>query len=220
MPDGLQRLLGALLAVLTAPVMAALGLLVRAETPGPAIFRAPRVGREGRIFTCYKLRTMHDRGSAVAHAVSISGDPRVTGVGRALRRTRLDELPQFWNVARGEMRLVGPRPEDPRFVDFADPVHRVVFRAMPGITGLSQLAYIRESDLLVGSEPDTLYRERILPEKVAIDARYLANRSASLDIWILWKTLRAMSGHVTPMSEIDRRCPSSRPLPVTPRGDD
>ena len=206
--------------MLTAPVVVALGLLVRAETPGPALFRAPRIGREGRVFTCYKLRTMHHASPAPGHAVSISEDPRVTRVGRALRRTRLDELPQFWNVARGDMRLVGPRPEDPRFVDFADPVHRVVFRAMPGITGLSQLAYIRESDLLVGGDPDTLYRERILPAKVAIDARYLANRSASLDLWILWRTLRAMSGRVTPMAEIDRRCPGNGRLAVVPGGED
>jgi lipopolysaccharide/colanic/teichoic acid biosynthesis glycosyltransferase len=207
-PDRLQRLCGAFLAAVTLPLVGLFGVLVRLDTPGPAIYRAMRVGRNGQIFTCYKLRTMHRSTEDRTSAISVADDPRVTRLGRTLRKVRLDELPQFWNVARGEMRLVGPRPEDPRFVDLHDPLHRAVLRARPGITGLTQVIYLREAVLLAGGEPDRTYRERILPEKLEIDARYLANRSAALDLWILWATFRALSGHLPTPQDIDRWAPA------------
>jgi lipopolysaccharide/colanic/teichoic acid biosynthesis glycosyltransferase len=116
-------------------------------------------------------------------------------VGGLLRRFRLDELPQLWNVVAGQMRLVGPRPEDPRYVDLDLPLHREVFTARPGITGLTQLVYHDEGRLLDHSEdPDAHYREEILPRKVAIDAAYLRHRSTKLDLWILAHTPLALLG--------------------------
>jgi lipopolysaccharide/colanic/teichoic acid biosynthesis glycosyltransferase len=127
--------------------------------------------------------------------VTAGRDPRITRVGGLLRRFRLDELPQLWNVARGEMRLVGPRPEDPRFVDLSRPLHREVFTATPGISGLTQLVFHDEGGLLDDApDPDAHYREKILPHKVALDAAYLRNRSTNLDLWILAHTPLVLLG--------------------------
>jgi lipopolysaccharide/colanic/teichoic acid biosynthesis glycosyltransferase len=115
-------------------------------------------------------------------------------MGRLLRRSHLDELPQLWNVARGDMRFVGPRPEDPRFVDMAQPLHRLVFGARPGITGLSQLVNADEETRIASADPEQTYREEILPAKLPIDAVYLRRRSARLDLWILAQTPRAILG--------------------------
>jgi lipopolysaccharide/colanic/teichoic acid biosynthesis glycosyltransferase len=195
MPDPVQRGIGAVLAILTAPLLLALGFAVRLETPGPALIRAERMGAGGRAFECLKLRTMGANRADHGPKVTVGRDPRITRVGGLLRRFRLDELPQLWNVARGEMRLVGPRPEDPRFVDLDRPLHREVFTTTPGIAGLTQLVYHDEGLLLDGaSDPDAHYREEILPHKVAIDAAYLRNRSTSLDLWILAHTPLVLLG--------------------------
>lgn len=195
MPDPIQRVAGLVLAVLTGPLLVALGLAVRIETPGPAIFRASRMGRGGRPFECLKLRTMRAARDEAGPGVTTRRDARVTRVGGLLRRFRLDELPQLWNVAGGQMRFVGPRPEDPRYVDFDLPLHCEVFTEPPGIAGLTQLVYADEARLLdETADPDGYYRERILPRKVAIDAAYLRNRSFKLDLWILAQTPRALLG--------------------------
>jgi lipopolysaccharide/colanic/teichoic acid biosynthesis glycosyltransferase len=123
-----------------------------------------------------------------------AGDPRVTRVGRFLRRTHLDELPQLWNITRGQMRFVGPRPEDPHFVDYGQPLHDLVFRARPGITGLAQLLNADEESRLVDADPDRAYREVILPRKLELDAAYLRHRSTRLDLWIIAQTPRAVLG--------------------------
>ena len=195
MPDPVQRIIGAVLAILTGPLLLALGLAVRLETPGPAFLRAERMGTGGHAFKCFKLRTMGANRSDHGPGVTAGRDSRITRVGGLLRRFRLDELPQLWNVARGEMRLVGPRPEDPRFVDLEQPLHREVFTATPGLSGLTQLVYHDEGYLLDDApDPDAHYREQILPRKVAIDAAYLRNRSTSLDLWILARTPVALLG--------------------------
>lgn len=140
--------------------------------------------------------------------ITIAGDPRVTPVGRFLRRTKLDELPQLWNVARGEMLLVGPRPEDPRYVDWQDPTHQRVFAATPGITGPAAIAFRNEEDVLATearslatldgrptvteSDLDRAYRKTVLPAKLALDAEYLDRRSFRHDLEILWRTVRAV----------------------------
>lgn len=194
MPDPVQRLLAGFLAVLTLPLLGILALAVRLGSPGPSIYPSERIGEGGRPFRCLKLRTMRWDPVGDGPAVTARADGRLTTVGRALRRLRLDELPQLWNVARGEMRLVGPRPESPRFVDLGDPVHREVFTVRPGITGLTQLLYVDEADLLDGGDPERQYREAVLPQKVRLDLAYLRHRSARLDLWILAQTPRALIG--------------------------
>ena len=157
---------------------------------GPLLHRARRVGEGGRIIEVLKIRTMMV--GDVGPRLTGPDDPRVTPVGRFLRRYRLDELPQLINVVRGDMSLVGPRPEDPAFVDWADPVHRRVFTAKPGITGLAQLQFHGEAELLGGADPEGRYREEILPAKVRLDSEYLDRRSTLLDMQILLRTIRAI----------------------------
>lgn len=203
MPDGVQRVIGLLGSLVLLPLVAVLAGLVRATSEGPSIHRAVRIGAGGRPFTCYKLRTMRRDAASAGPAISIANDPRVTRLGALLRRTHLDELPQLWNVARGEMRLVGPRPEAPEFVDLDDPLARAVFTQKPGITGPTQLVFADEAALLERDAPAASYRERILPAKLRVDAAYLAHRSTSLDLWLLGQTIRVVLGR-PPRPEVVR----------------
>jgi lipopolysaccharide/colanic/teichoic acid biosynthesis glycosyltransferase len=204
--DVVQRALAVVGAIATFPLVVVIAMLVRIETPGSPFHGATRIGRGARPFSCFKIRTMHTRGSMDSGpAVTGMDDPRVTRLGRILRRFRLDELPQLWNVAAGQMRLVGPRPEAPQFVDPADPLHRLVFSAIPGITGLTQLAFVDEARLLGGADPDLRYRSEILPAKLRIDAAYLQHRSTGLDLWILGRTVGVILGRPTTVAEIEAR---------------
>ena len=183
--------LGSLALVVAAPIMAAAAVAMRLTNDrGPFLFRASRVGEGGTLITVFKIRTMVP-GSDGAR-VTVAGDPRVTRLGQVLRRFRMDELPQLVNVVRGEMSLVGPRPEDPAYVDLSQPLHRRVFSAKPGITGLAQLEYLREADLLVGPDPERRYREEVLPAKLKLDAEYLDRRTTLLDLQILLRTVRTV----------------------------
>lgn len=189
----LDLVLSAPALVVVAPVLVGIALAMRlAGDRGPFLYRAERVGEGGATFTILKIRTMADgsRGAGITGAA----DPRVTPMGRILRRYRIDELPQLVNVVRGEMSLVGPRPEDPRYVDWSDPVHRRVFMAKPGVTGLAQLEYHDEARLLGGPDIEGTYRREVLPAKLALDAEYLARRSTRLDLQILARTVRAVLG--------------------------
>jgi lipopolysaccharide/colanic/teichoic acid biosynthesis glycosyltransferase len=193
MPDAIQRTIALLLSALTLPLVVVLAVAVRLGSRGAPIYAAARVGEGGRPFTCYKIRSMVTD-QAPGQRLTRAGDPRVTRIGRLLRKTHLDELPQLWNIARGEMRFVGPRPEDPHYVDFNQPLHDLVFRARPGITGLAQLLNADEETRLVDADPDRLYREVILPRKLELDAAYLRHRSTRLDLWIIAQTPRAVLG--------------------------
>lgn len=194
MPDAVQRVLGVLGSVATLPLVALLALAVRLDSPGPVFYPSVRLGEGARPFRCRKLRTMTWRPDAPGVGVTSRADARVTRVGRFLRSTRLDELPQLWHVASGRMRLVGPRPEDPRYADLSDPIHREVFGAKPGITGLTQLLYVDEAKELDGPDPELRYRRDILPAKLRLDLAYLRHRSTRLDLWILAATPLAIVG--------------------------
>ena len=154
---------------------------------GPVLYHGSRVGEHGRPFAVVKLRTMTSKHQG--SALTGRSDPRVTPVGRVLRRTKLDELPQAWNVLRGEMTLVGPRPEAPEFVDWTNPLHRYVFTARPGITGMAQLVFADEESLHDLSDPVRRYRAEILPAKLELDRRYLEHSSFRLDARILLATV-------------------------------
>ena len=185
--------LGSLGLAVASPILAGVAVAMRVSGDhGPILHRAGRIGEGGRMITVLKVRTM---------VVSTDGprltgphDPRVTRVGRILRRYRIDELPQLINVVRGEMSLVGPRPEDPAFVEMSDPLHRRVFTAKPGITGLAQLQFHDEAGLLLGTDPERRYRDEILPAKLLLDAEYLDRRTMWLDFRILLRTVGAVLG--------------------------
>jgi lipopolysaccharide/colanic/teichoic acid biosynthesis glycosyltransferase len=181
---------GALL-LLLAPLVAALALLVVTSSRGPALHRAARVGRGGHEFTMYKFRTMRAGAASAGPAITGRDDPRITSFGRALRSTRLDELPQLWNVLRGDMSLVGPRPEDPRFVANYSPADLEVLSVRPGITGSTQLAHRDEEQRLPADDPEAAYVRDILPRKIAMDLAYVRGRSFVGDVLILIRTVGA-----------------------------
>ena len=203
MPGVIQRLLAGLGLLVLGPFILGLAVLVRLTSPGPAFHRATRV-RPGGTFTLYKLRSLGAGAAGAGPGITRSGDPRVTRLGRILRRTKLDELPQLWNVVRGDMLLVGPRPEDPRFVELDDPLHALVFSATPGITGPTALAFRNEEEILaiaaravahavgrVVATPEDLdhaYRQTVLPAKLRMDAHYLATRTLRGDVGVLLQT--------------------------------
>jgi lipopolysaccharide/colanic/teichoic acid biosynthesis glycosyltransferase len=203
MPDAVHRALGLFTLAVTTPLLIVLAGLVKADSPGPALYQAERMGVGGRPFRCLKFRTMIWQPHGNGPAITMGNDRRITRFGKVLRRFRVDELPQLINVARGEMNLIGPRPEDPRFVDFDNPLHRTVFTSKPGITGLTQLAFVDEVSLLGSDDAtaDRLYRELILPRKVALDATYLSRRSWRLDLWIIARTFRAVIGGTAVIDE-------------------
>jgi len=175
-----------------APLLALAALAVRVSSRGPVLFRQVRVGRGGRPFTMYKFRTMAAHGSGPQ--VTASGDPRVTGVGRWLRRLKLDELPELVNVLRGDMSLVGPRPEVPRYVDLADPLWQAALTVRPGITDPVTVRLRHEEELLaaLGADPETHYREVLLPSKLRGYISYLERRTWWTDLRVLVETIWAV----------------------------
>ncbi len=174
--------------VLLSPLILLLSIWIKSDSRGPVLYRGERVGKDGRPFLMYKFRTMVLKADRIGPAVTYRDDPRITKVGRFLRRTKLDELPQLINVLKGEMSLVGPRPEDPSYVAHYNAQQREVLRVKPGITGPTQLQYRDEASMLEGDSADEDYLRRIMPEKVKLDLSYVQNRSLALYIKILWQT--------------------------------
>jgi len=180
--------------VLLGPVLLLVALAIKLTSPGPVLYKAKRVGQGGRLFYMYKFRTMVVGADQVGPRLTYRGDPRVTPIGRFLRKSRLDELPQLINVLMGEMSLVGPRPEDPLYVARYTDEQREVLSVRPGITGLSQLRYHNEASLLDGADLDRRYMEVILPIKLALDRDYIRRRSFSFDLKILGETILTLFG--------------------------
>lgn len=171
------------LLVVVMPLMVLLAVAIKFDSSGPVFYRCRRVGFAGREFAMLKFRKMHH--DAAGSALTSSSDARFTRIGSFLARTKLDELPQLWNVIRGSMSLVGPRPEDPHFVALYREQYAEILRVKPGITGLSQLAFARESRLLDGPDPEERYVEWLLPQKAGLDRLYVAARSISMDLRVL-----------------------------------
>ena len=169
--------------------LAALG--VRLSSPGPVFYRARRAGRAGTCFTMYKLRTMHQRQPGQASRITGRDDPRVFPLGALLRRTKIDELPQLFNVLRGDMSIVGPRPEDPDIVArHYTPLLRETLAVRPGLASPGSLYHYTHGDaLLGGGDPETAYVERLLPLKVTLDVVYVRNASLQMDVRIIGRTL-------------------------------
>jgi lipopolysaccharide/colanic/teichoic acid biosynthesis glycosyltransferase len=181
------------LLVLSLPLWIGIAIAIEIEEPGPILYRARRVGQHGEAFWMFKFRKM--RRDAAGPSLTVAGDERFTRVGRLLALTKLDELPQLINVMRGEMSLVGPRPEDPVFVDDFRDEFTEILRVRPGITGLSQIQYRNESELLVGDDFDALYRNELLPRKLDLDRYYARRRSLALDARILtWTAIAVVAG--------------------------
>jgi lipopolysaccharide/colanic/teichoic acid biosynthesis glycosyltransferase len=180
-----------------APVLAAAALGIRATSPGPILFRAPRAGRGGRTFTMYKLRTMRHAGAPDTRITAVN-DARVFGFGRFLRRTKIDELPQLLNVLRGEMSIVGPRPEDPEIVarHYA-PAHLQTLTALPGLSSPGTLYHDTHCvERIAGDDPVRRYLEDVLPLKAALDLVYVRRASFGYDLAIIARTLWTLLGRL------------------------
>lgn len=178
---------------LLAPAMGVIGILVRRTSPGPALYRAERVGRDGRLFTMYKFRSMYLQDSpGQAHTTGFN-DPRVTALGHILRQYKLDELPQLWNVLRGDMSLVGPRPEVADCVDLYTEEQRHILSVRPGLTDLASVEFVDLASVVGESDdPHAVYLEQVFQRKNDLRLEYVRGASWAMDLKILLRTLASV----------------------------
>ncbi|MEN6556424.1 MAG: sugar transferase [Anaerolineaceae bacterium] len=176
--------------LLLSPIFGFIALRIKLDSPGPVYFRGTRVGRYGKPFQILKFRTMYETPESYNGApITVSGDPRVTPIGKWLRRTKVNELPQLWNVLRGEMSIVGPRPEDPKFVQNWPPdVREEILSIRPGITSPASVIYHDEETMLKGSGFMDAYLLKILPDKLRLDQLYVQNRTFVTDMDVIAMT--------------------------------
>jgi lipopolysaccharide/colanic/teichoic acid biosynthesis glycosyltransferase len=195
-PEPLKRLFDVVLAMITLaitiPIWAGAAIAVRLSSPGPILYGGRRVGTYGKPFVMYKFRTMRVGCNETPALITAAGDARVTRVGRILRRSKIDELPQLVNVLRGEMSIVGPRPELPEFVSLDNPKQKEVLSVRPGITGPTQIAYRHEERRLDLARVEEQYRHELLPEKIESDLQYVRSRSLRQDLRLIMMTVRSL----------------------------
>jgi lipopolysaccharide/colanic/teichoic acid biosynthesis glycosyltransferase len=179
--------------VACAPILVVAGALVRLTSPGPVLFRQERIGRGFRPFTIYKFRTMVADAPQRGAAITCGDDPRITRVGRLLRATKIDELPQLFNVLRGDMSFVGPRPEVQRYVEMFADDYREILAVRPGITDLASILYRDEAAILGrAADPQAEYVERILPHKIRLAKEYRHRSSVLFDVGVILQTILAV----------------------------
>jgi lipopolysaccharide/colanic/teichoic acid biosynthesis glycosyltransferase len=176
--------------VLLSPLLAIVALLVKCGSPGRALFRHERVGRGFRPFGVFKFRTMVQDAPKLGGPITFGADPRITSIGKLLRNTKLDELPQLANVLVGDMSLVGPRPEVRRYVDMFREDYEIILQVRPGITDLASIEYRDEAAILGNAaNPEEEYVRRVLPEKIRLAKEYVRRQSLLLDMKIIFGTL-------------------------------
>jgi len=177
--------------ILVLPLFLALAILIKRESPGPIFYRGVRIGKEGKPFRIFKFRTMVLNAEKLGGTSTAADDPRLLKIGHFLKKYQLDELPQLINVLKGEMSLVGPRPEVKMYVDMMTEEERnVILSIKPGMTDLASLWNFHESEVLKSSpDPEKTYQEKIWPEKKRLQLEYVKNRSFSLDLKIILKTI-------------------------------
>lgn len=183
-----DRVTAACVLIVVFPIVAISALAVVIEDGGPAVFRQRRIGQWGKPFDLLKLRSMRTASTGIG--ITALGDPRITRVGKVLRKYKLDELAQIWNILRGEMNFIGPRPEVPEYVDSCDPRWRVVLSVKPGLTDLASLVFCNEERVLSRQDDiDEFYRTSLLPRKLELSSRYIRTRSFTTDVKIIWLTI-------------------------------
>ena len=180
--------------ILLAPVFLILAVLIKSTSRGPVFYKGRRVGRGGEIFLMLKFRSKVVNADQIGTDLTPHGDPRVTKVGRFLRRTKVDEIPQIIDILRGKMSLVGPRPESPLYARYYDERQKHVLSVRPGMVGPAQIKYRHEDLMLKDREdPDAYYIRELMPRKLEIDLDYVENMSFLLDVGILFKSLLAVA---------------------------
>ena len=193
-PTGLKRALDVALSltgiILTSPVMAFIAWRIKGFDGGPVLYSGRRVGLRGRVFRMHKFRTMVLNADKIGGASTADDDPRITPIGKKMRKYKLDELPQLFNVLKGEMSFVGPRPEVPFYVDMFTEEEKAILTVRPGITDWASLWNSDEGALLKGAaDPEKKYMEEIRPQKILLQLKYVRNPSLYSDLVILAKTL-------------------------------
>jgi lipopolysaccharide/colanic/teichoic acid biosynthesis glycosyltransferase len=176
------------------PLFLVIAVLIQLDSRGPVIFKQERIGRGLRPFFIYKFRTMVKDAFALGSVITVGEDPRITRVGHFLRRTKLDELPQLLNVLKGDMSIVGPRPEVRRYVEAYRQDYEEVLKVRPGMTDLASLKFRDEAAILgTFDDPEDVYLKRILPEKVKLGKAYARGSSLCFDIAVIVRTLTALA---------------------------
>jgi lipopolysaccharide/colanic/teichoic acid biosynthesis glycosyltransferase len=185
----LERLFGGAALVACSPILGLATVAIALESGLPVLFRQERVGKNGRIFPLLKLRSM--RSNQKGLLITAAGDTRVTRVGAFLRKYKIDELPQFWNIVAGHMQFIGPRPELPVLVNDRNPLWREVLAVKPGLADVATLVYRNEEEILsCRTDPEAAYRQEILPEKLALSVAYQRTRNAWTDFRLLLLSVR------------------------------
>ena len=179
--------------VLLSPALLVIAVLIKLDSPGPIFYRGVRVGRDGKLFSTFKFRTMVSDAEKKGGSSTADDDPRITRLGKALRKYKLDEVPQLFDVLRGKMSIVGPRPEVKHYVDMFTDEEKAVLSVRPGITDWATLWNPDEGAVLAGSpDPERTYMEKIRPEKIRLQLKYVRERSFLTDLRIILLTLRAV----------------------------
>lgn len=176
---------------ITGPLMAAAALWVKLDSPGPIFYRQQRIGQNGKPFRIFKFRTMVTDADKIGTLITVGGrDPRITNSGYWLRKFKIDELPQFFNVLFGEMSFVGPRPEVKKYVDLYTPEQRKILDVRPGVTDIASIAYRNENEILERkADPEAYYQSVIMQRKIKLNQLYLAKRNVCSDLLVIFKTV-------------------------------
>jgi lipopolysaccharide/colanic/teichoic acid biosynthesis glycosyltransferase len=177
--------------IIFSPLFLIIAILIKLDSEGPVFYRGERIGKDGKPFRIFKFRTMVKDAEKMGGPSTSADDPRLTKIGKFLRKYKLDELPQLINVLKGEMSLVGPRPEVKIYVDMLKPEEKeIILSVKPGMTDLASLWDFHEEEVLKGSkDPEKTYLEKIRPKKVQLQIEYVKNRSFLLDLKIILKTI-------------------------------
>lgn len=178
--------------IITIPILILVSIMVKLTSKGPIIFKQERVGKNKKIFYIYKFRTMTDYDDKASdRQVTVINDQRITRIGRILRKYKIDELPQLYNVLKGDMSFVGPRPEVKKYVKFYEEEYDEILKIKPGITDLASIEYIDENTIISKySDPEKIYIEEVLPKKLMLNKRYIEEMSIKNDILIILKTIK------------------------------
>lgn len=195
------------------PLMAVIAVLVKVTSPGPVFFLQERMGRDFRPFLIWKFRTMVEGAPRLGGPITFGADPRITPVGRVLRKLKIDEFPQLVNVLRGDMALVGPRPEVPKYVEMFRDDYAEILRVRPGITDLASIEYLDEAAALGKAEdPEKEYATKVLPAKIKLAKMYVAKASLAFDLTIMFKTLLRLVVRRSPAPAADAAVAQKQPV--------
>lgn len=177
--------------IVTAPLFLFIAVAIKLDSNGPVLYNGVRVGKDGKSFRMHKFRSMVQNADQIGGPSTAGDDPRLTRMGKFLKKFQLDELPQLFNVLKGEMSLVGPRPEVPYYVDMmTEEEKRVILSVRPGMTDWASLWNFHEGEILQGSpDPEKTYQEKIRPEKIRLQMKYVKERSFATDLTIIFQTI-------------------------------